>query len=315
MRETVQTIQSLVQNIEKIILGKTDKVKLVLCAWFAGGHVLIEDVPGTGKTMLARAISRSVDSDTKRVQFTPDLLPSDILGTSIYNQQTSDFQFQPGPVFTTLLLADEINRATPRTQAALLEAMAEGQVSIEGKTHMLHPLFFVLATQNPIEHQGTFPLPEAQLDRFMFKLSFGYPARNQEIQIVKNQNSSHPIHALEPAVTIDQITRIRKLLPQVKVTDEVHGYAMDLVEKTRSCPDLKLGASPRAMLALIRAAQAMALIEGRPYVTPSSVYQLAKPVLGHRIFRSSEARMQGKTSDQILTRLVAEVQVPVGTGQ
>jgi MoxR-like ATPase len=307
-----EIIQQIVHNVEGVILGKTDRIKLVLCGWFAGGHVLLEDVPGTGKTMLARAIAQSVQGTFKRIQFTPDLLPSDVLGTTVYSQQSHQFLFQKGPVFTSILLADEINRATPRTQSALLEAMAENQVTIDGRAFQLDPSFFVLATQNPIEHHGTFPLPEAQLDRFMLKFSLGYPNRENEIQMVKAQNSQHPIHSLKSVATLEQIQAIRAAVPQVKVSEEIHQYVLNLVEKTRSHPDLRLGASPRATLALVRASQAMALIEGRSYVSPSNVYQLVHPILAHRLALSSEARLKGLRVEEVLTQLVSEVPVPTG---
>lgn len=307
-----EIIQRIVHNVEGVILGKTDRIKLVLCGWFAGGHVLLEDVPGTGKTMLARAIAQSVQGTFKRIQFTPDLLPSDVLGTTVYSQQSNQFLFQKGPIFTSILLADEINRATPRTQSALLEAMAENQVTIDGRGFPLDPLFFVLATQNPIEHHGTFPLPEAQLDRFMLKFSLGYPNRENEIQMVKAQNAQHPIHALKSVATLEQVQAIRAAVPQIKVSDEVHHYVLNLIEKTRNHPDLKLGASPRATLALVRASQALALIEGRGYVSPSNVYQLTQPVLAHRLALSSEARLRGARVEDVLTQLISEVPVPTG---
>lgn len=308
-----ETIQQIIHNVESVILGKTERVKLVLCGWFSGGHVLLEDVPGTGKTMLARAIAQSVQGTFKRIQFTPDLLPSDVLGTTVYSQQNHQFLFQKGPVFTSILLADEINRATPRTQSALLEAMAESQVTIDGRAFPLDSSFFVLATQNPIEHHGTFPLPEAQLDRFMLKFSLGYPNRENEIQMVKAQNAQHPIHSLKSVATLEHIQAIRAAVPQIKVSDEVHQYVLNLIEKTRNHPDLRLGASPRATLALVRASQAMALIEGRSYVSPSNVYQLAHPVIAHRLALSSEARLKGLRVEEVLTQLISEVPVPTGS--
>jgi len=305
-----EIIDSILQNIETVVVGKNEVLKQLLCCWISGGHVLIEDVPGTGKTIMARAIAKSFSVDFKRVQFTPDLLPNDILGFSIFEQKSEQFRFVQGPIFTAILLADEINRATPRTQSALLEAMAEGQVSIEGKTNTLDPLFFVIATQNPIEHQGTFPLPEAQLDRFLMKLSVGYLERSQEIQMAKSHNEKHPIHDLGAVQDGKIIRKIRDLLPQVKISDEVYDYAMKIVESTRNNSDVTIGASPRAFLSLLRAAQAMAVIDGRPFVSPQQVHKLALPVLGHRLTLSSEARLQNKDSKSVIEAILDSIKVP-----
>ncbi len=302
------------QSVESVILGKNEQLRLIVCAWLSGGHVLLEDVPGTGKTMMARALSKSVQGAFRRIQFTPDLLPSDILGTTVYQQGTQQFQFHPGPLFTTLLLADEINRATPRTQSALLEAMAESQVTVEGRTYALDPMFFVIATQNPVEHHGTFPLPEAQLDRFMMRLSLGYPGREQEVRMVQNQNQAHPIHALKPVVKLEDLARVRQLIPQIKVSDEVYRYVIELIERTRAHSEIRLGASPRATLALIRAAQAMALIDGRTYVDPSAIQALVKPVLSHRIGLTGEAKLQGTTTEAVIDRILSETKVPTQPG-
>jgi MoxR-like ATPase len=306
-----EIIDSIIENIETVVVGKTEVLKQILCCWIAGGHALIEDVPGTGKTIMARAIAKSFDADFKRVQFTPDLLPNDILGFSIFEQKNETFRFVQGPIFTSVLLGDEINRATPRTQSALLEAMAEGQVSIEGKTNKLDPLFFVIATQNPIEHQGTFPLPEAQLDRFLMKLSLGYLERTQEMSMAKSHNESHPINSIKPVQDGAIILKIRELLPQVKISDEVYDYAMKIVESTRSHPDITIGASPRAYLALLRASQAMAVIEGKPFVSPQQVHKLAPPVIHHRISLNAEARLQGKTAQSVVAEILNSIKVPV----
>ncbi len=303
-------MDAIVRNVETVVVGKTEVLRQILCCWIAGGHALIEDVPGTGKTIMARAVAKSFNVDFKRVQFTPDLLPNDILGFSIFEQKSNQFRFMEGPIFTSILLGDEINRATPRTQSALLEAMAEGQVSIEGKTHKLDPLFFVVATQNPIEHQGTFPLPEAQLDRFLMKLSLGYLDRHQEILMAKGHNEKHPIESLEPIQDGKVILKIRDLLPQVKISDEVYDYAMKVVEGTRKHPDVKVGASPRAFLALLRASQAMAIIDDKAYVSPQQIHRLAPSVLHHRLSIKGEARLQGKTSLDLLNDVLKSVKVP-----
>ncbi len=311
MNESLQVISNIFENVRRVIIGKDEQIKQTICCWLAGGHILIEDFPGTGKTMLARAIAISAKVDFKRVQFTADLLPTDVVGSAIYNQAKATFEFMRGPLFTTVFLGDEINRATPRTQSALLEAMGEGQITAEGTTWKLHPLFFVMATQNPIEQHGTFPLPEAQLDRFMMKISMGYPRPEDEIALVKNQNSAHPIHTLEPVETEQHLRAAREQIPKIKVADNIYRYAQKLVAATRASKELKLGASPRAMISLIRAAQAMALIDGLDYVRPTHVYNLAKPVIGHRLIPTAEARLSDKTADQVLTGIIQEIQVPV----
>jgi MoxR-like ATPase len=311
MSDAPQVISNLFENIRKVILGKDEQIRQALCCWLAGGHLLIEDYPGTGKTMLARALSVSARVDFKRVQFTADLLPSDVVGSAIYNQGKAAFEFLRGPLFTTLFLGDEINRATPRTQSALLEAMAEGQVSAEGTTWKLNPLFFVMATQNPVEQHGTFPLPEAQLDRFMMKISMGYPRPEDEIGLVRNQNKSHPIDTLQPVETEARIRAVRELVPTIKVADNVYTYAQKLVGATRASKELRLGASPRATIALIRAAQAMALMEGLNYVRPTHVYNLTRPVIAHRLMVATEARLAERTPEQILAGIVQDVPVPV----
>ncbi|MBI3543478.1 MAG: MoxR family ATPase [Deltaproteobacteria bacterium] len=311
MNEASQVVANVFENVRKVILGKDEQIKQVICCWLAGGHLLIEDFPGTGKTMLARAIAVSAKVDFKRVQFTADLLPSDVIGSAIFNQAKSAFEFLRGPLFTTIFLGDEINRATPRTQSALLEAMAESQVSAEGKTLALSPLFFVMATQNPIEQHGTFPLPEAQLDRFMMKISMGYPRAEDEIGLVKGQSHAHPIHSLGPVESEQRLRAAREAVSQIKVADNLYLYAQKVVAATRGHKELRLGASPRATIALIRAAQAMALIDGLTYVRPTHVYNLARSVIAHRLIPTSEARLSDKTAEQILSGILQEVPVPV----
>ena len=305
-------IKALTENIRRVIVGKDEQIRNLLVCWFAGGHILIEDFPGVGKTILARALSKSARVEFKRVQFTPDLLPSDILGSAVFNQAKNVFEFMRGPIFTTIFLADEINRATPRTQSALLEAMAEAQVTAEGMTWKMSPLFMVIATQNPVEQHGTFPLPEAQLDRFMMKISMGYPKPDEEIGMLKGQNQAHPIHSLAPVEVEERIKLVQQTVSKITIGDPVYQYAMRVVGKTRTAKDLKLGASPRASIALLRAAQATALIEGLTYVTPSHIHKLARPILAHRLMPTPEARLAGKTADQILLDLLKEVPVPVG---
>jgi MoxR-like ATPase len=298
-------------NVKSVIVGKDQQIVEALCCWIAGGHLLIEDVPGTGKTILARAIAKSVNVPFNRVQFTPDLLPSDIVGSSVYRQTQGEFEFKKGPLFTSVLLADEINRATPRTQSALLEAMSEGQVSADGSTYQLDPLFFTIATQNPLDQLGTFALPEAQLDRFMMKISMGYPTREEEVNLVKGQNQQHPIHALQPVETAERLTWIRRQLPEIRVGEEIYDYVMTLLGKTRQIRELRLGASPRATVALIKASQALAMCEGQTFVSPQHITQLIRLVLCHRLMLTAEAKMAGLTTREVVDQIVKSTPVPM----
>ena len=292
------------QNVESVIIGKHAQIELLLVALLCQGHVLLEDVPGTGKTMLARATAASMGLDFKRLQCTPDLLPNDITGVDIYNQKSGGFEFQPGPVFVNILLADEINRATPRTQAALLEAMQEGQVTMGGVTRKLPKPFLVLATQNPIEYEGTFPLPEAQLDRFLMRLSLGYPAEEDEIAILRNQRKQHPIETLGQVVDGTELLSLRDAITEVHVDATLEKYILTIVKATRAHPDVALGASPRGSLALYKTAQALAALRNRDYAIPDDVKALTSFTLAHRLILKPESQLRGRTASAILTDIL-----------
>ncbi len=297
-------------NVEQVIVGKGREVRLVLVALLCRGHVLIEDVPGVGKTVLAKAIARSIGSTFKRIQFTPDLLPSDITGVNVFNQQTSRFEFRPGPVVANIVLADEINRATPKTQSALLEAMEEGQVTVDGVTYPLPEPFVVLATENPIEYEGTFPLPEAQLDRFLIRISLGYPSRRGEIEMLSRQHFEHPLDRIGQVATLDELRTAQAAVRQVYVDDLLKEYVVALVEATRRHDDVYLGAGPRGSLALYNAARAWAAMHGRDYVIPDDIKELAEATLAHRIIVSPAARMRNVDARAIVREIVQTVPVP-----
>jgi MoxR-like ATPase len=303
-----------IANVEKVIIGKHEAVRLTLIAVLCRGHVLIEDVPGVGKTVLAKSIARSIGCTFKRIQFTPDLLPSDVTGVSLYNQQTGAFEFRAGPIMSQFVLADEINRATPKTQSALLEAMEEGQITVEGITHLLPLPFLVLATQNPIEYEGTFPLPEAQLDRFMLNISMGYPSPADEVSILDRQQRSHPVDSLEQILSDAELVTMQQMVREVRVEREVREYIVALVAATRQHQHVYLGASPRGSLALFRAAQAMAVLRGRDFVMPDDVKSLVKPALSHRLIITPAARVRGITQTAVLDDVIGLVPVPGGAG-
>lgn len=303
-------ILPLFQNILKVIVGKDDAVKLALTALLARGHLLIEDVPGLGKTMLARAIAQSLRATFKRIQFTPDLLPSDVTGVTVFDPAHQRFEYFRGPVFAQVLLADEINRTSPRTQSSLLESMEERQVTVDGKTHALPDPFFVVATQNPIELEGTYPLPEAQLDRFLLRIELGYPRREEEERILVEQIREHPIQRLEPVIEVEEILGLQSRVREVRLSAEVLGYITTLAHATRSSPEIKLGVSPRGSLALLRAAQAYAFLHGSGFVSPDHVKAVAPSALVHRIIVDPKRAFGGLTSRQLVTQILGTVSVP-----
>ena len=312
MAEIQDITNQLLENVEKVIVGKTNAIRLTITGLLCQGHILIEDVPGTGKTMLAKSIARSIGGTFNRIQFTPDMLPSDVTGVSMFNQKTNEFEYRQGPIVAQIVLTDEINRATPKTQAALLEAMEEHQVTVDGKTHPLPEPFLVLATQNPIEYEGTFPLPEAQMDRFLLRISLGYPSKTYEVQMLTDQQLHHPIEDLEQVIDIADLLKAQDAVRSITVTDEIKRYIVDLVETTRAHGEIYLGASPRGSLALFRTSQARAAILGREYVIPDDVKALAVPALAHRLIVGSAARIREVDAVDVIEEVLEKVPVPGG---
>ena len=314
MKNIQSLSDKLIKNISQVIVGKEQTIELAVVCLLSQGHLLIEDIPGVGKTMLARSLARSIGGSFGRIQFTPDMLPSDVTGVAIYNQAKEEFEFRPGPVMSEILLADEINRATPKTQSALLEAMQENQVTVDGVTHPLPKLFMVLATQNPIEHEGTFRLPEAQIDRFLMRVSLGYPKRKEEIDILDRQQYQHPILEIEPVVSVEEILDAQQALRSIHIADSVKEYLVNLVQRTREVDDVYLGSSPRGSLGMYRAGQAVAAMEGREFVTPDDIKKVAGPILGHRLILAPGARLQDLNEHSILEEIFATVPTPESEG-
>lgn len=302
--------QKLADNIQQVVKGQPTAVRKLLAAFASGGHVLLEDHPGTGKTTLAKALAFSVDVNFKRIQFTPDLLPSDILGVSILDPETRTFHFHEGPIFANIVLADEINRASPRTQSALLEAMAESQVSVDGKINQLRDPFFVIATQNPIDARGTYPLPEAQMDRFALQFRLGYISPENEVEILSNQIESHPIEQVRPCVSVEDVFRLKAQVKRVRVSPEIRRYVVDIVNATRGADGVQLGASPRGSIALMKVAQAIALFDGYDFVTPDHIQEIAAPVLAHRLVMEAQSRFSGETAEQVVLNILKTLSVP-----
>lgn len=304
-------IMNIIRNIEKVMVGKRNVAELSVVALLAEGHVLLEDVPGVGKTMMVRTLAKSVGATFKRIQFTPDLLPSDVTGVSIYNPKEMEFQFRPGPIMGNIILADEINRTSPKTQAALLEGMEESSITVDGITHKLEKPFFVMATQNPIEYEGTYPLPEAQLDRFLLKMEMGYPTADEEMEVLSRVQSSSPIEELQPVITLEELRKLQKEVKTIVVDDTLKRYIVDIANETRTNEDVYLGASPRGSIALMKAAQAYAFMNGRDYCIPDDIQYLAPYVFSHRIILKSEAKFKGVTAEEVVLRAIARVPVPV----
>ncbi len=316
MVEVTATAKKIIANVEQAIVGKRQQIILSLVAWFSEGHILLEDVPGVAKTMLARALAASVGCSFKRIQCTPDLLPTDVTGVSVFNQKSTEFEFRAGPIFAQIVLADEINRATPRTQAALLEAMAESRVTVDGQTHTLTPPFLVVGTQNPIDHEGTFPLPEAQLDRFFMRFSLGYPSLEEELKMLEMLQQRHPVSQLKAVSSAEELVACQQAIRGVHVDDKVRRYIMQIVHATRSNDELNLGASPRASLALFRGSQAMAAMLGRNFVQPDDVKRVATAILTHRVILRPESRLRKVTAASIIDDVLMNVPVPtIPTGR
>ncbi len=309
--EATQRMQAVVETVEGVIIGKSQSVRLAVTALFSGGHLLIEDIPGVGKTTLAKAIARCIGGTFKRIQFTPDLLPSDITGTTVYNQKTGEFSFRPGAIFANIVLADEINRSPPRTQSALLEAMEEAQVTVDGVTYALPKPFFVIATQNPIERHGTYPLPEAQLDRFLMQVRLGYPQAEEEAIILQRQAITHPVDEVQPLIDGETVLQIQRQVRLVRVSPALRRYIVQIVQMTRTHPAVALGASPRGSLGLMRASQAWALLHGREFVTPDDVKAVSTAVLAHRLILKAEAQARQVSSAQVIQEILASVPLPL----
>jgi MoxR-like ATPase len=310
MQEVQTVAEKIINNVEKVIFGKRDAIEMTVIGLLCQGHILIEDVPGVGKTMLARSLARSIGCEFSRIQFTPDMLPSDVTGVSVFNQKTLEFEFRPGPIMAQIVLTDEINRATPKTQAALLEAMEERQITVDGHTYALSEPFLVLATQNPIEYEGTFPLPEAQLDRFLLRINLGYPDKQEEVEVLDSQQYQHPINEVEQVVDERELRAAQEALKEVYVDPLIKTYIVDIVSQTRRHPEVYLGASPRGSLTLYRTAQAYAAVRGRDYVIPDEIKMLAHSGLAHRMIVSPAARIKDVSSEAVLDDILGSVPVP-----